>query len=132
MAACIDNVGIGFLFAPKLHPAMKHAIGPRRELGVRTIFNVLGPLTNPADAQAQVIGVYDPELTEPIAQVLGALGSRAAFVVHGSGRIDELTHHRPEPGQRTEERPGTHLYPRPVRAGLPAGLFAFAARRQRR
>lgn len=91
VAACIDNVGIGFLFAPKLHPAMKHAIGPRRELGVRTIFNVLGPLTNPADAQAQVIGVYDPELTEPIAQVLGALGSRAAFVVHGSGRIDELT-----------------------------------------
>jgi len=91
VAACIDEVGIGFLFAPKLHPAMKHAIGPRQELGVRTIFNVLGPLTNPAGAQAQVIGVYDPDLTEPLAHVLAALGSRSAFVVHGSGHIDELT-----------------------------------------
>jgi anthranilate synthase/phosphoribosyltransferase len=91
VADCIDEVGIGFLFAPKLHPAMKHAVGPRRELGVRTIFNVLGPLTNPAGAAAQVIGVYDAELTEPIAKVLNALGSEAAFVVHGAGRIDELT-----------------------------------------
>jgi anthranilate phosphoribosyltransferase len=91
IAACIDEVGIGFLFAPRLHPAMKHAIGPRRELGVRTIFNMLGPLTNPAGATAQVIGVYDPDLTEPIARVLAALGSETAFVVHGAGRIDELT-----------------------------------------
>lgn len=91
VAQAIDEVGIGFLFAPKLHPAMKHAIGPRRELGVRTIFNVLGPLTNPAGAQAQIIGVYDPRLTEPLAQVLGELGSRGAFVVHGHGGVDELT-----------------------------------------
>ncbi len=91
VAACVDDVGIGFLFAPKLHPAMKHAIGPRRELGVRTIFNVLGPLTNPANASAQVLGVYDPNLTDTLAQVLGALGSQAAFVVHGSGGLDELT-----------------------------------------
>ncbi len=91
VAACVDEVGIGFLFAPKLHPAMKHAIGPRRELGVRTIFNVLGPLTNPANASAQVLGVYDPNLTETMARVLGALGSQAAFVVHGSGGLDELT-----------------------------------------
>lgn len=91
VAACIDEVGLGFLFAPQLHPAMKHAIGPRRELGVRTVFNLLGPLTNPAGAQAQLLGVYDPALTEPIAGVLKALGCRAAFVVHGTGGLDELT-----------------------------------------
>lgn len=86
----IDEVGIGFLFAPKFHPAMRHAIGPRKEIGQRTIFNVLGPLTNPAGADVQVIGVFDPELTETMAQVLGELGSRAAFVVYGYGGTDEL------------------------------------------
>jgi anthranilate phosphoribosyltransferase len=86
----IDEVGIGFLFAPKFHPAMKHVGGPRKEIGQRTIFNVLGPLTNPAGADVQIIGVFDPELTEPLAQVLGELGSRAAFVVHGHGGMDEL------------------------------------------
>ncbi len=91
VASCVDKVGIGFLFAPRLHPAMKHAIGPRRELGVRTIFNLLGPLTNPAGAAAQVLGVYDPALTEPLARVLGELGTRAAFVVHGADGLDELT-----------------------------------------
>jgi anthranilate phosphoribosyltransferase len=91
VAQAIDRVGIGFLFAPKLHPAMKHAIGPRRELGVRTIFNVLGPLTNPAGARSQLIGVYDGNLTEPLAKVLGELGSTGAFVVHGHGGLDELT-----------------------------------------
>jgi anthranilate synthase/phosphoribosyltransferase len=91
VAACVDEVGIGFLFALRLHPAMKHAIGPRRELGVRTIFNLLGPLTNPAGAPAQVMGVYDPAWTEPLAQVLGVLGSQAAFVVHGADGLDELS-----------------------------------------
>ncbi len=91
VGACIEQVGIGFLFAPKFHPAMKHAIGPRRELGQRTIFNILGPLTNPAGATHQLIGVYDPALTEPLAEVLGALGGKAAFVVHGYGGLDELT-----------------------------------------
>jgi anthranilate phosphoribosyltransferase len=91
VAACIDAVGIGFLFAPRLHPAMKHAIGPRREMGVRTVFNLLGPLTNPAGAQSQVIGVYAPELTEMVARVLGALGSRGAFVVHGADGLDEFS-----------------------------------------
>ncbi len=91
IAACVDEVGIGFLFAPNLHPAMKHAIGPRQELGMRTIFNLLGPLTNPAGASAQVVGVYDPDLTEPLAHVLGALGVAAAFVVHGADGLDELT-----------------------------------------
>jgi anthranilate phosphoribosyltransferase len=91
VGACIDEMGIGFMFAPKFHPAMKHAIGPRRELGQRTIFNVLGPLTNPAGATHQLIGVYDPALTEPLAEVLGELGSDGAFVIHGHGGMDELT-----------------------------------------
>jgi len=88
---CIQQIGIGFLFAPKFHPAMRYAVGPRRELGQRTIFNLLGPLTNPAGATHQLIGVYQPALTEPLAEVLGALGGRAALVVHGYGGLDELT-----------------------------------------
>jgi len=91
VAKCIDEAGIGFLFAPMLHPAMKHAIGPRREIGIRTIFNILGPLTNPAGAKAQVLGVYDTELTEPLAHVLKNLGSRHVFVVHGADGLDEIT-----------------------------------------
>jgi anthranilate synthase/phosphoribosyltransferase len=87
----IDEIGIGFLFAVKHHPAMKHAIGPRREMGVRTIFNILGPLTNPAGALSQVTGVYDGDMTETLARVLGELGSTGAFVFHGHGGLDELT-----------------------------------------
>ncbi len=88
---CIREAGIGFLFAPKLHPAMKHAMGPRRELGVRTIFNMLGPLTNPAGAKGQIIGVFSPELTEPFAHTLQRLGCQRAFVVHGQDGMDEIT-----------------------------------------
>ncbi|MFH2122735.1 MAG: anthranilate phosphoribosyltransferase [Pseudomonadota bacterium] len=88
---CVQEVGIGFLFAPALHGAMKHAIGPRREIGIRTIFNILGPLTNPAAANVQVLGVFAAELTEPLAEVLGRLGSKRALVVHGEGNLDELT-----------------------------------------
>jgi len=91
VADCIETVGIGFMFAPKFHPAMKHAIGPRVELGQRTIFNVLGPLTNPAGATHQLLGVFDPSLTQVMAEVLRDLGGEAAFVVHGSGGLDELT-----------------------------------------
>jgi anthranilate phosphoribosyltransferase len=91
VAQAIDEIGIGFLFAPSLHPAMRYAVGPRRELGVRTVFNVLGPLTNPASAAAQLLGVYDASLTEVLARVLQQLGSRAAYVVHGHGGLDELT-----------------------------------------
>jgi len=91
VAQAIDEIGVGFIFAPNFHPAMKHAIGPRRELGVRTVFNVLGPLTNPAGARAQLMGVYDAGLTELLACVLQQLGSRAAYVVHGYGGLDELT-----------------------------------------
>ncbi|MEE8392216.1 MAG: anthranilate phosphoribosyltransferase [Anaerolineae bacterium] len=90
-ARAIDEIGVGFIFAPNFHPAMRYAIGPRRELGVRTVFNVLGPLTNPAGAAAQLLGVYDADLTEVLARVLQQLGSRAAYVVHGFGGLDELT-----------------------------------------
>ncbi len=88
---CVDEVGLGFLFAVKLHPAMKYAIGPRRQMAVRTIFNILGPLTNPAGAQRQLMGVFTPDLTDLIAHVLGALGSTSALVVAGYGGVDELT-----------------------------------------
>ena len=91
VAWCILEVGIGFLFAPQLHGAMRYAIGPRREIGIRTIFNVLGPLTNPASANVQVLGVYDARLTEPLAQVLGNLGGKSAFVVYGEGSFDEIS-----------------------------------------
>lgn len=86
----IDEIGIGFMFAPKFHPAMKHAVGPRKEIGQRTIFNLLGPLTNPAGAEIQLTGVYTPTLTEPLAHVLKSLGSHAALVIHGAGSTDEL------------------------------------------
>ena len=88
---CLQQIGIGFLFAPKLHGAMKYAIGPRREIGIRTIFNMLGPLTNPAGATAQLLGVYDPKLTEMFADVLKNMGTKRAFVVHGSDGLDEVT-----------------------------------------
>lgn len=91
MARTIDEVGIGFLFAPRLHPAMKYAIGPRREIGIRTVFNVLGPLTNPAGVGRQILGVFDANLVEPLAHVLGELGSERALVVHGASGLDELS-----------------------------------------
>ncbi len=88
---CIDEVGVGFLFAQKHHSAMRHAIGPRREMGVRTIFNVLGPLTNPAKAPNQVIGVFDSELVVPLAEVLLQMGSRHVMVVHADDGMDEIS-----------------------------------------
>ncbi|MBS37499.1 MAG: anthranilate phosphoribosyltransferase [Thiotrichales bacterium] len=88
---CIDTAGVGFMFAPAHHGAMKHAIGPRREMGVRTIFNVLGPLTNPAGALNQVIGVFSDELVEPLAHVLKELGSRHVMVVHARDGLDEIS-----------------------------------------
>jgi len=88
---CLDEAGIGFLYAPLLHKAMKHAIGPRREIGIRTVFNILGPLTNPAGATAQLLGVYDGALTETLAHVLKELGSTRVFVVHGEDGEDEIS-----------------------------------------
>jgi len=91
IAKSIDELGFGFLFAPSHHPAMRHAAAVRKELATRTVFNVLGPLTNPAGARAQVVGVYSPELVRTIAEVLARLGARRAYVVHGGGGIDELS-----------------------------------------
>jgi len=88
---CLAAANIAFLFAPAQHPAMKYAIGPRRELGLRTVFNLLGPLTNPAGAKRQVVGVYDDALVEPLAEVLGRLGAIHVLVVHGAGGLDEIS-----------------------------------------
>jgi len=89
--ACLEETGVGFMFAPSFHPAMKFAAGPRREIGVRTVFNILGPLTNPAGAACQVLGVAEPSLAETMAQVLARLGSRRALVVHGRDGLDEMS-----------------------------------------
>lgn len=91
VATCIDQVGVGFLFAPQHHSAMKHAIGPRKEMRVRTLFNLLGPLTNPAGAPNQVLGVFSPEWVEPLAQVLKQLGSEHVLVVHADDGLDEIS-----------------------------------------
>jgi anthranilate phosphoribosyltransferase len=91
IAQCIQKVGIGFMFAPLHHTAMKHAIGPRREMGVRTLFNLLGPLTNPANTPCQLVGVFNRGWVEPIAQVLQRLGSQQALVVHSEDGLDEIS-----------------------------------------
>ena len=88
---CLFETGFGFLFAPLFHPAMKYAVGPRREMGIRTIFNILGPLTNPANAKRQILGVFASRLTETLAEVLGNLGAEDAMVVHGEDGLDEIT-----------------------------------------
>ncbi len=91
VSECVQTVGIGFLFAPMLHGAMKYAIGPRREMGIRTIFNILGPMTNPAGANVQLTGVFARELTSVVAEVLGRLGMQRTLVVWGEGNMDEMT-----------------------------------------
>ncbi|MEA2094474.1 MAG: anthranilate phosphoribosyltransferase [Pseudomonadota bacterium] len=91
VAACIDQVGVGFLFAPRHHSAMKHAIGPRKEMGIRTVFNLLGPLTNPAGAPNQVLGVFSRHWVKPLAQVLQQLGSEHVLVVHAEDGLDEIS-----------------------------------------
>jgi anthranilate phosphoribosyltransferase len=88
---CVNEIGVGFLFAPVFHGAMKHAVGPRQEIGVRTIFNLLGPLTNPAGATVQIVGVYEESLTDLMASVLMRLGVRHCYVVHGMDGLDEIT-----------------------------------------
>ncbi|OQW94082.1 MAG: anthranilate phosphoribosyltransferase [Beggiatoa sp. IS2] len=91
IAQCIDDIGIGFMFAPHHHPAMKHAAGPRREMGIRTIFNLLGPLTNPANVPNQVVGVFSRAWVEPVAHVLQRLGSKHVLVVHSEDGLDEIS-----------------------------------------
>ncbi|MDQ7801761.1 MAG: anthranilate phosphoribosyltransferase [Armatimonadota bacterium] len=114
----IEEVGIGFLFAPRFHPAMRHAAGPRREVGIRTVFNVLGPLTNPAGARHQVVGVYHASLVEPVARVLQQLGTRHAFVVHGDG-MDELAPSGPSYVAEVREGQVRTFELQPEDAGLP-------------
>ena len=89
--ACLEKVGIGFMFAPRFHPAMKFAVNPRKEIGIRTVFNILGPMTNPARAQSQLLGVFSDELALTMAEVLGLLGCGHALVVHGEDGMDEIT-----------------------------------------
>ncbi|MCL4126147.1 UNVERIFIED_CONTAM: hypothetical protein GTU68_052079, partial [Idotea baltica] len=91
VAQCVSDVGVGFMFAPRHHSAMKHAIGPRKELGVRTMFNLLGPLTNPAGVSRQLLGVFDEAWVKPMADVLNKLGSEHVLVVHGDGGMDEIS-----------------------------------------
>ncbi len=115
---CLDEIGIGFLFAPALHGAMKYAAAPRKELGIRTIFNILGPLTNPAKAQVQVLGVFDPNLTETLAQVLARLGTRQAYVVHGDQGLDEVALSGPSKVTQTVSGDVRTFYVDPVEYGL--------------
>lgn len=121
---CIQEVGIGFLYAINHHPAMRHAIGPRRELGQRTVFNLLGPLTNPAGATHQLVGIYDGQLTDTVARVLGALGTKAAFVVHGADGLDELSTTGPNKISRLEEGRVTTFEMDPLDYGLPRATLA--------
>jgi anthranilate phosphoribosyltransferase len=127
VARCIDEVGIGFLFAPKLHPAMKHALAPRQEIGLRTIFNILGPLSNPAQTKRQLLGVYHSDLTELMAEVLRALGAEHAFVVHGADGLDELSATGPN---KVSELRNNHIetyYLDPQDLGLPRGRLSDLA-----
>jgi anthranilate phosphoribosyltransferase len=117
----IENIGFGFLFAPLLHGAMKFAIGPRQQIGIRTIFNILGPLTNPAGADCQLLGVYDPNLTEPLAETLKNLGSKRAFLVHGEDGLDEITITGKTRISELKERNVSTYYISPEEFGLDLG-----------
>ena len=119
VAQCIDEVGIGFLFAPSFHPTMKYAAPARQEIGLRTIFNLLGPLSNPAGAKRQLLGVYKPELTETVAEVLKALGSEHAFVVYGANGIDELSTSGVNKVVELHDRQIESFYLDPQELGLP-------------
>jgi anthranilate phosphoribosyltransferase len=131
---CLDEVGIGFLFAPAFHAATRHAAAPRRELGTRTVFNLLGPLTNPAGVANQVVGVFAPGFCEPVAQALGQLGARRAFVLHGEGGYDEVAVRGTTRVAEWDQRRGSVLVMelRPGDFGLaeadPAGLAGGDAR----
>ena len=119
VARCVDEVGIGFLYAPLLHTAMKHVMAARREMGIRTVFNMLGPLTNPAGANAQVIGVYSGALTEPLARALAELGTLRAYVVHGDDGLDEISNTGPSHISEVREGVVRSSTVRPEDFGLP-------------
>lgn len=120
VAACIERAGLGFMFAPAFHPAMKFAAGPRREIGVRTAFNILGPLTNPAGAEAQVLGVADASLAGKLAQVLARLGTKHALVVHGEDGLDEVSASAPTLVHEVKDGRVRSYSIRPDDLGLPA------------
>jgi anthranilate phosphoribosyltransferase len=124
VAQCIDEVGIGFLYAPLLHTAMKHVMTARREMGIRTVFNMLGPLTNPAAANAQVIGIYSGSLTEPLARVLAELGTIRAFVVHGADGLDEISTTGESTVSEVREGVVRTFVVRPEEFGLPRATIA--------
>ena len=119
MEACLNNVGMAFLFAPALHPAMKHAIGPRRELGVRTLFNILGPICNPAGAQYGVIGVFSAELAAELAEALNQLNAKHLFVVHGDDGLDEITTTTTTQIWEVKDGTVTHFIFHPEEIGIP-------------
>jgi len=127
VAQCIDEVGIGFLFAPKLHPAMRYALAPRQEIGLRTIFNILGPLSNPAQAKRQLLGVYHSDLTELMAEVLLALGAEHAFVVHSADGLDELSVTGLNKISRLHDSDIETYYLDPQDLGLPRGRLSDLA-----
>ncbi|HFC54331.1 MAG TPA: anthranilate phosphoribosyltransferase [Gammaproteobacteria bacterium] len=118
VALCIAKVGVGFMFAPRHHGAMKHVIGPRREMGIRTMFNLLGPLTNPAGARNQVLGVFDERWLEPLARVLERLGSRHVLVVHALDGLDEITISGPTRAVELKEGALHHLEITPEQFGM--------------
>lgn len=124
VAKCVNEVGVGFMFAPKHHGAMKHAIGPRKEMGVRTIFNVLGPLTNPAGAPNQLLGVFSRELVEPLARVLANLGSHHVLVVHADDGMDEISIAAPTFVAELKDGVVTTYTITPEDFGLPRGDLA--------
>jgi len=118
---CLFETGFGFLFAPLFHPAMKYAIGPRREMGIRTIFNILGPITNPAGAKRQILGVFSSHLTETLAKVLGNLGAEDAMVVHGEDGLDEITITDSTKVSRFSKNKAENFYLSPEDFGLERG-----------
>ncbi|HSW35017.1 MAG TPA: anthranilate phosphoribosyltransferase [Candidatus Limnocylindrales bacterium] len=119
VAKCIDETGIGFLFAPAFHKAMKHAVKARKEIGIRTVFNILGPLVNPAGATIQLIGVYDPNLTEILAEVLSRLDAGSALIVHGSGGLDEISTLGPTKITQLKEGVTSTYFIEPEMVGIP-------------
>ncbi len=127
VARCIEELGVGFMFAPKHHGAMKHAIGPRREMGVRTLFNLLGPLTNPAGAPNQVLGVFSGDWVEPLAYVLKQLGSEHVLVVHSEDGLDEISIAAPTRVAELKQGTVSTYDITPERFGLPRGDLAALA-----
>jgi anthranilate phosphoribosyltransferase len=124
VARCVNELGVGFMFAPAHHSAMKHAIGPRKELGVRTLFNILGPMTNPAGVKRLLVGVYEPQLCRPVAEVLARLGARHVMVVHSTDGLDEISSAAPTHVAEAKDGIVSEFEFRPEDAGLQSSSLA--------